>query len=312
MAETTLPLPPARQFDDQLLRACRHPHERPALALALGVLVALFSVLLLFDETTMLIALALVASFVAVVFLESLQVTRAIATAAEITPTQYPAFYPLVEELRQRFAMPRTRVFIRYYPDVPQAVAYGFNEPYVILVDELLASYVDADELTFVLARQMAHIKLGHTRLRAILGNEELELPALLEWITTPRDLAFAWWGRAQAMTADRAGVAACGRPHKAVSELAKAGIGPWLDVAVDVDALLAQAAELSHGWQRIAGFLTYVAEWEPPLIYRVQALLTWACQHGIALSQPDRDSDVRVAGEASGGTSSSNGEPSG
>ena len=80
----------------------------------------------------------------------------------------------------------------------------------------------------------------------------------------------------------------------------------------MDVDALLAQAAELSHGWERIAGFLTYVTEWEPPLIYRVQALLAWAGQHGIALSQPARDSDVGVAGEASGATPSSNGEPTG
>jgi Zn-dependent protease with chaperone function len=268
---------PARQLDDQLLLACRHSHERPALAVALGLLVGLFSALLLFDETTVLIALTLVASFVVLVFLESLQVTRAIATAAEITPTQYPAFYPLVEELRQRFAMPRTRVFIRYQPDVPQALAYGFHEPYVILVDELLASYVDAEELTFVLGRQMAHIKLGHTRLRAILGSDEVELPTLLEWITMPRDLAFAWWRRAQTMTADRAGLVACGSRSKGISALAKAGIGPWLEIAVDVDALLAQAAELSHGWGRIAGFLTYVADWEPPLIYRIQAMLDWA-----------------------------------
>jgi len=263
--------------DDKRLLACRHAHERPALAAALGLLVSVFAALLLYDETTMLIALTLVATFVAVVFLESLQVTRAIATAAEITPTQYPAFYPRVEELRQRFAMPRTRVFIRYQPDVPQALAYGFHEPYVILVDELLASYVDAEELTFVLGRQMAHIKLGHTRLRTILGSDDVELPAPLEWLTWPRDLAFAWWRRAQTLTADRAGLVACGQRSKGISALAKAGIGPWLEIAVDVDALLAQAAELSHGWGRIAGFLTYVAEGEPPLVYRIRALVEWA-----------------------------------
>jgi Zn-dependent protease with chaperone function len=243
----------------------------------------LLAVLLLYDETTALIALALVGSFLLAVLLEWLQVTRAISTAAEITPTQYPAFYPLVEDLRQRFALPQTRVFIRYYPDVPHAIAYGVHEPYVILLDELLVSYVDEEELGFVLARQMAHIKLGHTRLRTLLGVDDEELPALVEWLNTPRQLAFAWWRRTQTQTADRAGLLACGRLQTSISALAKANIGPWLEIAVNVEALRVQAAELSHGWRRIAAFLTYVAEPEPPLVLRVQAMREWAEAHAVA-----------------------------
>ena len=155
---------------------------------------------------------------------------------------------------------------------------------------------------------------MGRWKLRLLIEggfceSAEVELPALLEWITMPRDLAFAWWRRAQTMTADRAGLVACGRRNKGISALAKAGIGPWLEIAVDVDALLAQAAELSHGWGRIAGLLTYVAEWEPPLIYRIQAMLDWAGEYEPAPTQPAWGSDARIAGEPSDAMPSCNSE---
>ena len=283
---------PEQGIDEVRLRACRHPHERLALGVALGLIVGLLAVLLLYDDTTALIALALVGSFLLAMLLEWLQVIRAVSTAAEITPTQYPAFYPLVEDLRQRFGLPRTRVFIRYHPDVPHAIAYGVHEPYMILLDELLASYVDQDELRFVLARQMAHIKLGHTRLRMLMGGDDEDLPALVEWLNMPRQFAFAWWRRTQTQTADRAGLLACGRLQTGISALAKANIGPWLEIAVNVDNLRAQAAELSHGWRRLAAFATYVAEQEPPLILRVQAMQEWAEAHEPSLALAATDAD--------------------
>lgn len=266
-----------RKLDDRLLHDCRHPAEWPALAAALAVVVALLGIALLVDEKVALVVLFIVASFVAVVFLESLQATRAIATAAEITPTQYPELYPLVAELRQRWAMPRTRVFIRYWPDVSQSVAYGFHEPYVIVIDQLLVSVLDAEEMKYVIGREMAHIKFGHTRLRAFFGSDDLEMPPLLEWFSSVRDVAFSGWGRAQTLTGDRAGLIACGRPSKALSALIKSTVGPWLDVHPNIDELIAQAEELSRGWERLAGFVAFLTEWQPPLAYRLQAILEWS-----------------------------------
>jgi Zn-dependent protease with chaperone function len=205
-----------------------------------------------------------------------IQVARHIATGGEITPTQFARLYPMVQELRDRFALPRTRVFVIQSP-VLNAFAFGFREPYAIVLHSALIDAMDELELKSVVGHEMGHIKFGHTRLSVLLGGLDFEgvpLPFPLNLAAGARAFLFLWWQRCQELTADRAGIVACGRPSKTISSLVKLGIGPTMYPHVNIDDLARQAADLRQGWWRLWGFLGQASATHPFMINRIQAVV--------------------------------------
>ena len=121
-------------------------------------------------------------------------IAQHIAQAAEITPTQFAHLHPMAEELHQRFKMPRTRLFVIQSP-ILNAFAFGFKEPYLLVLHSALVDAMDHLELKSVVGHEMAHIKYGHTRRGILLGGSMADagfrLPFPLSLIATVRDLVF-------------------------------------------------------------------------------------------------------------------------
>ena len=172
--------------------------------------------------------------------------------------------------------MPHTRVFVAQSP-VLNAASFGFREPYVIVLNSALVDALDQQELRSVVGHEMGHIKFGHTRLGLLLGGldaREVVLPFPINLAARLRDVAFLWWQRSTEMTADRAGIVACGRPSKAISAQVKVSVGPTLFRHVTLDDLARQAADLHTGLGRIEAVLSQLGASHPFLVNRIRAMV--------------------------------------
>lgn len=276
-----------RVFDDRSLASYRHRSETPALALALSTVVVIVGAACIFSWAA---GLAIICLLCLTAAITRLRAAQQLARAAEITPTQFAHLYPVVAELRQRFAMPRTRVFVTQSP-VINAVSSGLQEPYVIVLNSALVDALDTPELKSVLGHEMGHIKLGHTRLGVLLGGVDargLSLPFPINVIAGVRDVIFLWWQRSTEMSADRVGIIACGRPSQAISAQVKLSVGPTLFQHVNLEDLADQVADLHTGVGRVEGFLSQLGASHPFLINRIRAMLDFVSE-----SQPGADEHV-------------------
>jgi len=79
--------------------------------------------------------------------------------AQEVTPSQAPDLYRIVEELAQSADLPMPRVFI-IPQDSPNAFATGRNPDHaVVAVTEGLLDIMDREELKGVIAHELSHVK---------------------------------------------------------------------------------------------------------------------------------------------------------
>src|SRR5262249_17410605 len=120
-------------------------------------------------EISQRVLVGVLVAWAALVVVTTVKLARLLANAGEITPRQFAHLYPLVEELRQRFTMPQTRVFIIESPEL-NAFAFGFREPYAVVLHSALVEALNEQELKSVIGHEMGHIKFGHTRLGLLLG----------------------------------------------------------------------------------------------------------------------------------------------
>jgi Zn-dependent protease with chaperone function len=281
------PRPRGREFEDRQLMTHRHPHESLGLAFAVVVVVLTIGGAWILSWAA---GLAIVSVLLLTAVMSRLTAAQQLARAAEVTPTQFAQLYPAVAELRQRFAMPRTRVFVTQSPQV-NAAAIGWNEPYVVVLNSALVEALDEQELKSVLGHEMGHIKFGHTRLGVLLGGAEARgwnLPFPINVVAALRDLVCLWWQRSTEMTADRAGIIACGRPSKAISAQIKLSVGPGLHQHVNLQDLARQAADLHTGVARVEGFMSQLGASHPFLVSRIDGMLDFVGEPGGAVSEEE------------------------
>ena len=130
-----------------------------------------------------------------------------LSSALEMTKATFPQHFPVLEELRERFAMPTTRVFAYRAPTM-SPYAFGIHAPYIIVFPSTVLGQLTTDEFKFALGHEMGHIKLGHTRIAPPLwrgphaGQRRCRLIRLRNSLT-------ASYLRAQELSCDRIGVLA-------------------------------------------------------------------------------------------------------
>jgi hypothetical protein len=201
-----LPETPLRLEDDRLLEY-RRSTELPMLCLSLVILAILLVGAVMLKHKVILLGIAGI--WLSMIATSLQAVTYNLMRGAEVTPTQFPEIYQIVQELCQRFKAPPTRVFVvRQFS--AEAEAIGFKAPYAIVLPSLLMDLLEPDQLRHVLGRALGHIRFGHTRV-AILGGDESTLPERFSWVGRARNVVFAGYRRALAFSSDRAGILASG-----------------------------------------------------------------------------------------------------
>ena len=279
-----LPETPVR-LDDARLLEYRHPSELPMLFLSLVVFGSLLVGVVVLKHK--LILLGIVGVWFAMILTSIQAVTYNMLRGAEVTATQFPAIFQIIQELSQRFQAPRTRVFVVRRLGF-QAEVLGFRAPYAIVLPSSLLDSVEPDQLRYVLGRALGQIRFGHTRMAILLGGDDATLPGIFSWAAGARNLVFAGYRLAQVLSADRAGILAIGI-RAAIEFQIKVSVGNSQAREVRVDDLIDQAVELARGLSRLHAWLIILQSATPPLIYRLQAMMEWA---GRPLREPGINSD--------------------
>jgi Zn-dependent protease with chaperone function/uncharacterized RDD family membrane protein YckC len=138
----------------------------------------------------------------------------------------------LVADCARRLDVAHPQVFIRDDVNVPIA-AVGVAEPYALVISSHWLQHLKDDELRFLIARELVHIRAGHTRISSILSVNGRE--------NTPVSIVFGAYLRRTEYTADRVALCACGSIESAIMAIAIASfhhLGREVDLAVVADQL--------------------------------------------------------------------------
>ena len=260
-------------LDDAKLLQYRFPAELPMLALALAAIAILIAGFLYREPE---IAIGILGVYLSMLFSAAQAKTYYRMQGAEVTPTQFSEIFTIFEELRLRFQAPPTRIFVLRKMSF-RADALGLKAPYVIVLPAILIDGLESDELRYVLGQALGHICFGHTRIAVLMGGEESALPALLSWVAWVRDLIFAGYWRAAAISSDRAGILACKSVGKAIRAQIKLSVGTNQLQQVRTEDLVEQAFKVSQGITRFQAMLIRWRSPVPPLIPRLEKMIAWA-----------------------------------
>lgn len=186
----------------------------------------------------------------------------------------------LVQECAALLDIQAPQIFVRDDVLVP-IVAVGVAEPYALVISSHWLGHLRDDELRFLVARELAHVRAGHTRLSSILSVNGRENPVV--------SVIFGAYLRRTEYTADRIGLACCGSLESAVKAIAIASFHN-LGRSIDLTAVADQLRELRSEPTLRAG------EWlgsSPYATRRIAEITAFAAtplaQHWIALFAPAR-----------------------
>jgi len=129
-----------------------------------------------------------------------------------IGKTQFCDLFAIVDRCASLLDVPVPMVFLREDVLVP-VVALGFGEPYSLVISTHWLEHFEPDELTFMIGRELGHIKAGHTRLTSILSVNGRVNPFI--------SFLFGAWLRRTEYTADRVGLLCCGSTDAAYRAIA-------------------------------------------------------------------------------------------
>ena len=135
-----------------------------------------------------------------------------IASNLRVTPKMFPRLHRSLVWTTKILDVPEPELYVTTDP-VPNAWTYGHTKPFITLTSGLIDMMSD-EELFFVIAHEVGHIKGGHV----LYGTMARNIAALLELMgeftlgigsLLGRGLAFALleWYRCAELTADRAGL---------------------------------------------------------------------------------------------------------
>jgi Zn-dependent protease with chaperone function len=288
-------------LDDSRISQLRHPAEGRAL-LGIGVSLVLLGVVLsivrpfaegglqwlpgplvrlliqVFDPSGYVGAVLIVVAVSTLIDVggQWLEVHDTLADAVEITPETLPQYYPVVAELRERFGLPKTRIFVsRTSPMVPFAAGLWGQTVVVFNMGVLLMFTLD--EFKFLLGHELGHIKLGHTRIGALVGGAHMKLGGVSGSLRRLKRQLTARYQYAQELSCDRIGVLATHDVGPAVSTMIKWSGGMARGAKMDLTTLAGQAEELQRGSAATAALVTRLSHAQPRLIERLRALTEWA-----------------------------------
>jgi Zn-dependent protease with chaperone function len=214
--------------------AYRYPNER--LILALTLLLVLAVIVLTATATVCLSALFIIVSVAIAYGMNRYQHNELLSHAQRITPQSNPGLAAIAEEAIARLQPGDVQVFVAPSRKL-NAYTFGILPPKIVVLNSALLQIMDADELRFILGHELGHVRLGHTWLNSLVGGMAGIPSPIGAWALLT--LAFRWWNRACEHSADRAGMLACGEPHKALMALIKLEAGPAVRTHADLERAL-------------------------------------------------------------------------
>jgi Zn-dependent protease with chaperone function len=247
----------------------RYPNEQVILGLTLlvvGLVIALTA------TATVCGSLLFVLLAVGWAYSSSLSHHQNLMSAAfRVSPQSAPQLARLADEAAAALAPGTVDVFVVRQPTL-NAYTFGLSNPKVIVLYSGLLSVMDEAELRFIIGHEMGHVALGHTWLNSLVGGLA-GIPSG-SWASILLRLAFLRWNRACELSADRAGLLACGSLEKSTTALIKLVAGPSGLTPAGMEAAYRQIdGEDDTPW----GMVNETFQRHPLLIRRIQELRKYA-----------------------------------
>lgn len=184
--------------------------------------------------------------------IEPVQYALNLTDNVRVTPRQYPQLYLMFKRAVKALDVPEPELFVDQGRGV-NAFTFGTKHPYVVVNAGLLETFTE-DEILFVLAHELGHIKSGHvlymtlsrflaTLLSSSLGSIPFLGPALVQGL----QLGFLRWSRQAEFTADRAAHLVVHDPAVAQSVMLKLAGGFALREAPNLEEFLKQADDYHY-----------------------------------------------------------------
>ncbi len=174
----------------------RTPRERwTALSLLVTVPVTLAVIGAVFHGVT---ATQVAVLFVGGMVFVSLARGRLLGSSIRARREEFPHVIAVVEGAARRLGVATPQAFIRDDYLVP-VNSIGLGEPYAIVISSQYLQLFNADELAFMVGREIGHIAAGNTRLLSLINASGRSNPIVTS--------LFGGWIRQTEYTADRAGL---------------------------------------------------------------------------------------------------------
>ena len=202
--------------------------------------------------------------------------------AVKVSATQRPNLNVMWTEVLETLDWPdRPELYVTQTP-IANAMAVGFDKPFVIVHSGLLEILTD-DELRSVLGHELGHIMSGHTVYSTIayillyfgLSN----LPFLAAAAILPFQLALLEWQRKSEFSSDRAGLLVVQDLNVSMSAEMKLAGGKEYGDTLRVEEFIHQAEQYETGgdaWDTVLKIMNTVMRTHPMHTVRAAELLRW------------------------------------
>ncbi|HKW45302.1 MAG TPA: M48 family metalloprotease [Candidatus Eremiobacteraceae bacterium] len=127
---------------------------------------------------------------------------RLLGTSVRLHERQLPAVYAIASRCARDLGMRMPQVFVRE-DQYTCVTSMGLGEPYSIVISSTWLPYLDDQELSFLIGRELGHIAAGHSRITSLFTASGRENPFI--------SIVFGAWLRRTEYTADRVGLLCCG-----------------------------------------------------------------------------------------------------
>jgi Zn-dependent protease with chaperone function len=155
---------------------------------------------------------------------------RALSNAVQVTEGQLVHIYQNLQAAQRHLPNVQVELFVTQNP-VMNAYAFGYKEPYTIILTSALVERLTPEEIQAVIGHELGHIHFGH-----------VQLISLMSGVGGVFRLLFYRWSRSSEYSADSIALrASAGDIRPVVSSLLKLSSG-LTDIQVDVDTFLNQA----------------------------------------------------------------------
>jgi len=204
-----------------------------------------------------------------------------------VTPDSFPEVYSLFITARDRLDLPiMPEMYIVGSREI-NAFTSCVERPLIALTSGAI-DLLTPDELIFVIAHEMGHIKSGHVLycqiadvILPVAGELVDSIPFMGLLVRTGLGGALLHWKRMSEYTADRAGLLACQNMHTALRTMTKlAGLPRKYFDSHNTEDFVQQARDFraleAEPGSMIAKFLATVGATHPWTVERAQQLLEW------------------------------------
>lgn len=149
-----------------------------------------------------------------------------------ITSNQYSEINQIIENACIKLEMVKPDCFITFDPYI-NAYVMGFKKPYTLVLTTALIEALDNEELKFVIAHELGHIKMNHSRLKSLVMPLDRNIPVIT--------IIFNNWLRKSEYTADRVGLYVVDNVKVSTNALLKLAVGSKLYKGINVEELVSQ-----------------------------------------------------------------------